>query len=151
MRKLTLDEADRIIDAAIAKGRELGLGRLTVVVLDEGGHAIAMKREDGSEFLRPRIATAKAWGALGMGLPSRLLFERSQRMPVFFGALSDLAEGGLVALPGGVIIRDDDGSILGAVGVSGDVSEPDEVCAVAGVEAVGLGADVGDNPLWGRP
>jgi len=151
MRKLTLDEADRIIDAAIAKGRELGLGRLTVVVLDEGGHAIAMKREDGSEFLRPRIATAKAWGALGMGLPSRLLFERSQRMPVFFGALSDLAEGGLVALPGGVIIRDDDGSILGEVGVSGDVSEPDEVCAVAGVEAVGLGADVGDNPLWGRP
>jgi len=151
MRKLTLDEADRIINAAIAKGRELGLGRLTVVVLDEGGHPIAMKREDGSEFLRPRIATAKAWGALGMGLPSRLLFERSQKMPVFFGALSDLAEGGLVALPGGVIIRDGDGSILGAVGVSGDVSEPDEVCAVAGVEAVGLGADVGDNPLWGRP
>jgi uncharacterized protein GlcG (DUF336 family) len=151
MRKLTLNEADQIIDAAIAMGRELDLGKLAVVVLDDGGHPIAMKREDGSEFLRPPIATAKAWGALGMGLPSRRLFERSQKMPVFIGALSNLADGGLVALPGGVIIRDDDGSILGAVGVSGDVSEPDEVCAVAGVEAAGLQPDIGNNPDWNRP
>ena len=151
MRKLTLNEADQIIDSAIAKGRELDLGKLAVVVLDDGGHPIAMKREDGSEFLRPPIATAKAWGALGMGLPSRRLFERSQKMPVFLGALSNLADGGLVALPGGVIIRDEDGSILGAVGVSGDVSEPDEVCAVAGVEAAGLQPDIGNNPDWNRP
>ena len=151
MRKLTLAEADQIIDAALAKGRELDLGKLAVVVLDDGGHPIAMKREDGSEFLRPRIATAKAWGALGMGLPSRRLHERSKKMPVFIGALSNLADGGLVALPGGVIIRDEDGSILGAVGVSGDVSEPDEVCAVAGVEAAGLAPDIGDNPEWNRP
>jgi uncharacterized protein GlcG (DUF336 family) len=151
MRKLTLAEADQIIDAALAKGRELGLGKLAVVVLDDGGHPIAMKREDGSEFLRPPIASAKAWGALGMGLPSRRLFERSKKMPVFIASLSDLAEGGLVALPGGVIIRDEDGDIIGAVGVSGDVSEPDEVCAVAGVEATGLAADVGDNPDWNRP
>ena len=151
MRKLTLNEADQIIDSAIAKGRELDLGKLAVVVLDDGGHPIAMKREDGSEFLRPPIATAKAWGALGMGLPSRRLFERSQKMPVFIGALSNLADGGLVALPGGVIIRDEDGAILGAVGVSGDTSEPDEVCAVAGVEAAGLNADIGDNPDWNRP
>lgn len=151
MRKLTLAEADQIIDAALAKGRELELGKLAVVVLDDGGHPIAMKREDGSEFLRPRIATAKAWGALGMGLPSRRLFERSKKMPVFIGSLSDLADGGLVALPGGVIIRDEDGDILGAVGVSGDTSEPDEVCAVAGVEATGLAADIGVNPDWNRP
>lgn len=151
MRKLTLTDADQIIDAALAKGRELDLGKLAVVVLDDGGHPIAMKREDGSEFLRPPIATAKAWGALGMGLPSRRLFERSQKMPVFIGALSNLADGGLVALPGGVIIRDEDGSILGAVGVSGDVSEPDEVCAVAGVKAAGLQPDIGDNPEWNRP
>lgn len=151
MRKLTLNEADQIIDAALAKGRELNLGKLSVVVLDDGGHPIAMKREDGSEFLRPRIATAKAWGALGMGLPSRRLFERSQKMPVFITALSDLADGGLVALPGGVIIREAAGSILGAVGVSGDVSEPDEVCAVAGVVSAGLEADIGANPDWNRP
>lgn len=151
MRKLTLVEADTIVDAALAKGREMGLGKLTVVVLDDGGHPIAMKREDGSEFLRPPIAHAKAWGALGMGLPSRLLRDRAERLPVFMTALASIADGGLIALPGGVIIRDTDGSILGAVGVSGDTAEPDEECAVAGVVAAGLLPDVGDNPDWRRP
>lgn len=151
MRKLTLAEADRIIDAALARGRELGLGKLSVVVLDDGGHPIAMKRDDGSEYLRPEIAKAKAWGALGMGLPSRLLHERAKKLPVFIGTLAAIADGGLVALPGGVLIRDTDDSILGAVGVSGDVSEPDEVCAVAGVEAAGLDADIGQEPQRNRP
>ncbi len=151
MRKLTLAEAETIIDAALARGRELELGKLSVVVLDDGGHQIAMKREDGSEFMRPLIANAKAWGALGMGLPSRLLHERAKTLPVFMGALSELSGGRLVALPGGVIVRDADGQVLGAVGVSGDVSEPDEVCAVAGVEAAGLEADIGQNPQWRRP
>jgi len=151
VRKLTLAEADLIIDTALAKGRDLSLGKLSVVVLDDGGHPIAMKRDDGSEYLRPEIAKAKAWGALGMGLPSRLLHERAKKLPVFIGALAALADGGLVALPGGVIVRDSDGSILGAVGVSGDVSEPDEVCAVAGVEAAGLDADFGQDPERNRP
>ncbi len=151
MRKLTLAEADVIIDAALAKGRTLDLGRLSVVVLDDGGNPIAMKREDGSEFMRPEIAKAKAWGALGMGLPSRLLHERAKKLPVFMGALAEISGGRLVALPGGVIIRDDEGLIIGAVGVSGDVSEPDEVCAVAGVEAAGLQPDFGQNPDWARP
>ena len=151
MTRLRLTEADTIIDEAIATGRRLDLGRLSVVVLDSGGHPIAMKREDGSEFLRPEIAMAKAWGALGMGLPSRLLHERAMKLPVFMTALTDISGGRLVALPGGVIIRNADGEILGAVGVSGDVSEPDEVCAVAGVVAAGLEADIGDNPDWNRP
>jgi len=151
MTRLTLKKADTIIDEAIATGRRLDLGRLSVVVLDDGGHPIAMKREDGSEFLRPRIAMAKAWGALGMGLPSRLLHERAMKLPVFMTALTDISGGRLVALPGGVIIRNADGEILGAVGVSGDVSEPDEICAVAGVVAAGLEADIGDNPDWKRP
>lgn len=151
MKRLTLADADNIIDAAIAKGRELDLGRLAVVVLDDGGHPIAMKREDGSEFMRPGIANAKAWGALGMGLPSRLLYERAKKLPVFIGALSDISGGRMVALPGGVIIRDSEGDIIGAVGVSGDVSEPDEVCAVAGVEAAGLQPDIGQKPEWVRP
>jgi uncharacterized protein GlcG (DUF336 family) len=151
MRKLTLAEADTIIDATLAKGRDLELGKLSVVVLDDGGHQIAMKREDGSEFMRPLIANAKAWGALGMGLPSRLLHERAKKLPVFIGALSEISDGRLIALPGGVIVRDADGHILGAVGVSGDVSELDEVCAVAGVVAAGLEADIGQNPEWNRP
>ena len=151
MSRLTLAEADTIIDATIAKGHELELGRLSVVVLDDGGHPIAMKRDDGSEFLRPQIALGKAWGALGMGIPSRLLRDRAEKLPVFISALSDMSGGRLVALPGGVIIRDGEGAILGAVGVSGDASEPDEVCAVAGVTAAGLQADIGDNPDWRRP
>ena len=140
-----------MINAALAKGHELDLGKLSVVVLDEGGHPIAMKRDDGSEFLRPEIALAKAWGALGMGLASRALFARAQKLPVFMNALSDISGGRMVALPGGVIIRDADGVVMGAIGVSGDQSEPDEVCAVAGVDAVGLQADVGNNPEWLRP
>ena len=140
-----------MINAALAKGHELDLGKLSVVVLDDGGHPIAMKRDDGSEFLRPEIALAKAWGALGMGLASRALFARAQKLPVFISALSDISGGRLVALPGGVIIRDAEGAVMGAIGVSGDQSEPDEVCAVAGVDAVGLQADVGDNPEWLRP
>jgi len=151
MTKITLAQADSMINAALAKGHELDLGKLSVVVLDEGGHPIAMKRDDGSEFLRPEIALAKAWGALGMGLASRALFARAQKLPVFMNALSDISGGRMVALPGGVIIRDADGVVMGAIGVSGDQSEPDEVCAVAGVDAVGLQADVGNNPEWLRP
>jgi len=151
MRKVTLAEADTMIDAAIAKGHELELGKLSVVVLDDGGHPIAMKRDDGSEFLRPDIALAKAWGALGMGLASRALYARAKMLPVFVGALSDISGGRLVALPGGVIIRDAEGAVMGAIGVSGDQSDPDEVCAVAGVDAAGLQADTGENPEWLRP
>jgi uncharacterized protein GlcG (DUF336 family) len=151
MRRITLAEANTMIDTAIAKGHELDLGKLSLVVLDDGGHPIAMKRDDGSEFLRPKIAHAKAWGALGMGLASRALLAKAQKFPVFMGALSQLSDGGLVALPGGVLIRDSDGSVMGAIGVSGDLSDTDEVCAVAGVEATGLQADIGDNPDWLRP
>lgn len=148
---LTLDQADRIIDGALAEGRRLQLGRLTVAVLDTGGHLIALKREDGSEFLRPPIAIGKAWGSLGMGHAGRVLAERSQKMPVFFGALSDMSGGKVVPLAGGVLIRTPEGALIGAVGVSGDTSERDELAAMAGVKAAGLEPDVGQNPDWRRP
>ncbi|MGH8926910.1 MAG: GlcG/HbpS family heme-binding protein [Acidimicrobiia bacterium] len=148
---LTLAQADQIIDAALSEGRRLGLGKLTVAVLDTGGHLIALKRDDGSEFLRPSIAIGKAWGSLGMGHPGRVLAERSQKMPVFFGALSDMSGGKMVPLAGGVLIRSAEGTLLGAVGVSGDTSEQDEVAAVAGITAVGLEPDTGQRPEWRRP
>ena len=148
---LTLAQANQIIDAALNEGRRLELGRLTVAVLDTGGHLIALKREDGSEFLRPPIAIGKAWGSLGMGHPGRVLAERSQKMPVFFGALSDMSGGKVVPLAGGVLIRDSDGRIIGAVGVSGDTSEQDELAAVAGINAAGLQPDTGERPEWRRP
>jgi uncharacterized protein GlcG (DUF336 family) len=143
MSKLTLAQASVITDAAIAEGRKRNLLPLTVVVLDAGGHAVALKREDGSSLMRPQLATAKAWGTLGMGFGSRELSRRAQANPVFFNTLAALADGNMVPVHGGVLIRDRDGDIIGAVGISGDVSDADEACALAGVEAAGLVADAG--------
>jgi uncharacterized protein GlcG (DUF336 family) len=138
---ITLDQATTIVEATLAKGRELGLDPLTVVVLDPGGHAVALKREDGSGILRPQIATGKAWGALGMGFASRELARRAEEDPVFVAALTAASGGRLVPVPGGVLIRAGDGALLGAVGVSGDTSDNDEECAAHGVRAAGLVAD----------
>lgn len=144
MSNITLEQADRIIITALAKARDAGFRPLTVAVLDSGGHTVAVKREDGSSILRPQIAHGKAWGAIGMGLPGRLLHERSQRQPEFYTALSAASGGNLVPMPGGVLIRETPkGPIIGAVGISGDTGDNDEVCAVAGIEAAGLYADTG--------
>lgn len=141
---LGLAQANAIIAAALAKGRELGLLPLTVVVLDAGGQLKAMQREDGASLLRPEIAEGKARGALALGLGGRELARRAQSMQGFMNALSDLAGGKAVPVPGGVLACDAAGLILGAVGISGDVSAQDEVCAVAGIQAAGLAADTGD-------
>ena len=143
MASVTLEQASIIVDRAIAKARELKFQPLTVVVLDAGGHAVALKREDRSSLLRPQIAHGKAWGVLGMGMGGRALFKRAKDNPQFFNALSDLCDGDLVPNPGGVLIRDAGGGILGSVGISGDTGENDEICAIAGIEAAGLRADPG--------
>ena len=143
MSGLTLAQASTIVDAALKKGRELSLAPLTVVVLDAGGHMVALKREDRSGILRVEIATGKAFGALGMGFGSRVMFERSDKQPVFVTALAAVSGGRMVPVPGGVIIRDGTGEIIGAVGISGDVSDQDEACAVAGIQAAGLKAEPG--------
>ena len=143
MPGLTLAQASAIVDAALRKGREFNLAPLTVVVLDAGGHAVALKREDGSGIMRADIATGKAWGALGMGFGSRELFDRSTKQPMFITALAAVSQGRMVPVPGGVIVRAASGDIVGAVGISGDVSDKDEACAVAGIEAAGLKAEPG--------
>jgi uncharacterized protein GlcG (DUF336 family) len=144
MPGLTLAQASTIVDAALKKGRDLNLAPLTVVVLDTGGHMVALKREDRSGILRVEIANGKAYGALGMGFGTRVMFERSEKQPVFVTALAAVSGGRMVPVPGGVIIRDGAGEIIGAVGISGDVSDQDEACAVAGIQAAGLTADTGD-------
>jgi len=143
MSGLTLAEASTIIDAALKKGRDLNLAPLTVVVLDAGGHPVALKREDRSGIMRVEIATGKAWGGLGMGFGSRELFERSSKQPMFITAIAAVSQGRLVPVPGGVIIRRAGGDIVGAVGISGDTSDNDEICAIAGIEAAGLKAQAG--------
>jgi len=142
---LTLAQASTIVDAALKKGSETNCAPLTVAVLDAGGHLVAFKREDRSGILRFDIAFGKAWGALGMGFGSRTLFERSNNTPIFFTALAAASSGRLVPNPGGVLIKDAGGDILGAVGISGDTSDRDEVCAIAGVEAAGLKPDPGGS------
>ena len=109
-------------------------------MLDPGGHLVAFAREDGTSFLRPKIAEAKAWVALGMGMGSRALVERPEYFMTMINAASD---GRALKAPGGVLIRDADGELLGAVGVTGDVSDRDEACAVKGIEAAGLVAETG--------
>lgn len=135
---VALASARIIADAALRKGRELGLSPLTAAVLDPGGHLVVLNRDDGSGILRPDIAIGKAWGVLGLGLPVRELARRAERMPGFFAALNAMSGGKVVAVPGGVLIRSADGQVAGAVGVSGDTSDQDEACAVHGVRAAGL-------------
>ncbi|MDH5747829.1 MAG: heme-binding protein [Rhodospirillales bacterium] len=144
MSKLSMEQADKIVDESLKKGHEMGFEPLTVVVLDAGGQIKVVKREDNSSLVRPELAMGKAWGTLGMGFGGRELFRRSQKMPIFFGALSDMSGGRMVPVPGGVLIRDGEGEIIGAVGISGDISENDEICAVHGIKAVGLVPDTGD-------
>ena len=143
MPGLTLAQASTIVDVALKKGRDTNCAPLTVAVLDAGGHLVAFKREDRSGILRFDIAYGKAWGALGMGFGSRTLFERAANTPQFFNALYAASGGRVVTNPGGVLIRDAAGDIIGAVGISGDTSDKDEMCAIAGIEAAGLKADPG--------
>ena len=138
MSQLTLENALRVIDGALRRAAELGCAPLTVVVLDAGGHDVALKRQDGSGILRVDIARGKAWGALGMGLSSRELGERAQKVPHFFGALASVSRGRLVPVAGGVLIYDAERHIMGAVGISGDTSDRDEDCALSGIAAAGL-------------
>ncbi|HEY8442945.1 MAG TPA: heme-binding protein [Xanthobacteraceae bacterium] len=142
---ISLAQASTIVDAALRKGRELNCAPLTVAVLDSGGHLVAFKREDKSGLLRFDIAFGKAWGALGMGFGSRTLAARAGKTPMFFTALAAVSGGRMVTVPGGVLIRDAAGDLLGAAGISGDTSERDETCALAGIEAAGLRADPGSS------
>jgi uncharacterized protein GlcG (DUF336 family) len=143
MTPITLAVADRIADATLAEGRARSAQPLTVAVLDTGGHVVVMKREDGSGILRCEIATGKAWGALGMGLPSRTLNERAAGNPNFFAALAAASGGRMIPNPGGVLLRDETGRVAGAVGVSGDTSDMDEECAVAAIRISPFTPDFG--------
>ena len=144
---LTLKQATTIVEVALRTGRETSCAPLAVAVLDAGGHLKAFAREDGAGIIRPQIAVGKAWGALGMGLGSRALARRVAEGPpqqqAFFTAPNAMSDGRVVPAPGGVLIRDAAGAVLGAVGISGDVSDKDEACALAGIAAAALVGDPG--------
>lgn len=138
MHRLTLAQSNAIIEAAFAKGAELGLKPLTVSVLDPGGNLIACARADGASNIRVKLASGKAAGALALGVSSRTIGDMAVERPHFIAAVDQMGEGGMVPAAGGVIVADDAGTVLGAVGVTGDTSDNDEACALAGIAAVGL-------------
>ena len=142
MAELTLDIARNILEVALAKGAEKKRKPLCVMVLDARGCIKISAAQDGTSLLRSEIAHGKAYGALALGMGSRALFQRAQEQAYFIGAVNTLAQGRMVPVPGGVLIQDG-GVLLGAVGVSGDTSDNDEICAVAGIEAAGLKANAG--------
>src|ERR1700691_4407248 len=140
---VTLAQASTVVDVALKQARDSNLAPLTVAVLDAGGYLVAFKREDKSGILRFAIAFGKAWGALAMGFGSRTLASRATKTPQFFTMLAAASGGRMVTNPGGVLIRDMDNNVVGACGISGDTSDKDEMCAIAGIEAAGLKADPG--------
>ena len=143
MTSLDLDTARAIVRTTLTKGHELGLAPLSVVVLDAGGHLKAFEREDGASNLRFQIAHGKAYGAIGLGVGSRALMARAEQQPYFVSAATAAIGGALIPVPGGLLAKDADGVIVGAVGVTGDTSYNDEVCGLAGITAAGLTAETG--------
>ncbi|MEQ9122211.1 MAG: heme-binding protein [Alphaproteobacteria bacterium] len=143
---ITLGQAEQIVAGALAEGRRQGFMPLTVAVLDPGGSLVVLKREDGSGILRPDIAIGKAWAALGMGVPTRRLRDRLADRPAFQAALAAASGGRFVAVPGGVLLKDAAGATIGAVGVSGDTSDKDELCAIMGARSAGLASDPAEPP-----
>ena len=139
---IDLDAARRLIAEIRSAAHAQGLKPMTVVVLDAGGHVVAAEREDGSSNGRFDIAYGKAHGAIALGLGSRALMTRAEQQPYFIAAVTSASGGALVPVPGGVLVRDTEGNLVGAVGVTGDTSDNDEAAAVAGIEAVGLTAQV---------
>ena len=141
MAQLTLDIARKILDAALAKAVEKKFKPLVITILDPRGAVKVTAAQDGTSLMRAEIAHGKAYGALAMGMGSRALFQRAQEQAYFIDAVNTIAQGRLVPVPGGVLIQD--GTLLGAIGVSGDTSDNGEICAIAGIEAAGLKANPG--------
>jgi uncharacterized protein GlcG (DUF336 family) len=141
MSGITLKQAERIIDAILARGRELDCRSLSVAVTDPGAHVKAFKKEDGSAMMRFEMAMGKAYAALALGRSSSLVRVRTEERPLFMNYLINASGGKLFPEGGGRLIRDGDGQIIGAVGVTGDTETRDEELAAHGIRAAGLKTD----------
>ena len=141
MSRLTLKQANTIIEKALAKAREMKIKPLGVVVLDDAGNIVSAQREDGASMFRLDVAKGKAWGAVAMGASSKALGKRAKDNPNFFLSLAATAGGKFLPQTGAALIKDKDGTIIGSAGASGGTGEEDEACCVTGIEAAGLTAD----------
>lgn len=140
---LTLSTAQSIANETLAEAERRGFAPLCVAVLDPGAHVIALLRDERASISRPEIAIGKAAGCLGMGFGGRELAKRAAALPQFFTSLASAFPKGMIPVPGGILLRDEDGRLVGAVGVSGDTSDNDEIAALAGIAASELVADTG--------
>jgi uncharacterized protein GlcG (DUF336 family) len=146
MQRLTLAQAIEIANGALAKAREIGCKPMTVAVVDAGGCLMVLMREDGSGILRPDIAFAKAWGAVGMGIGGRAMAKRASDSPQFWAALNTISRGRIAPVAGGVLILQA-GQVIGGAGMSGDVPDNDETCTIAGTQKAGFETEVGEAAL----
>lgn len=142
MAGMTLSKARNIVRTALKKGRELELKPLSVAVLDAGGHMIAFEREDGASPGRFQIAEGKAYGAIMLGIAGTAQMNRADAQAYFISCTNAAFGGRLIPVPGGVLVRDRKGKIIGAVGVTGDTSDNDAEAAQAGIAAVGFEAEI---------
>lgn len=140
MNGLTIAQARKIIEATLAKCNEMGLKPMSVAVLDAGGHLLAFERCDGASPGRFEIARGKAYGAIMLGMGGYAMRDRAEAQPYFLNALNGAYGGMMVPLPGGILVKDAGGAVIGAVGVTGDTSENDATAGTAGIEAAGLTA-----------
>ena len=140
---ITLAQAQQIIDGALAAAAEMGLKPLCVTVLDSRGSLRALINQDGTSTHRHKIAHGKANGAVAIGMGSRALMARAEQQAYFIDAVGRMLDGDFIPVPGGVLIRDAEGALLGAVGISGDTSDNDEAAALAGIKAAGLVGETG--------
>lgn len=138
MSSPTLDQANRIIGAALSHSHSLGYRPMAVAIVDAGGNVKAVQREDGASMFRVDVALGKAWAAVAMDANSRVLAQRAKDMPGFFNALASVGQGRFIPQTGSVLIKDADGTILGAVGASGGTGDEDEAICIHGVVSVGL-------------
>jgi uncharacterized protein GlcG (DUF336 family) len=141
MSKLTLRQANTIVEKALERARQMKIKPLAVVVLDDAGNVKAAQREDGASMFRFDVAVGKAWASVAMGASSRALLKRAKDNPNFFVTLAATAQGKFLPQTGGVLIRDAQGEILGAAGASGGTGEEDEEACVHGIQQAGLTAD----------
>jgi uncharacterized protein GlcG (DUF336 family) len=141
MRGLSLDEANTIIVATFAAAKKHKCRPMSAIVLDAGGRVKAFQKQDGASMLRFEICYGKAYGALALGRPSKLVLQKAREKPLFMESVERLADYPLFLEGGGQLIRDKSGEVVGAVGVTGDANELDDICAVAGIHAARLCAD----------
>jgi uncharacterized protein GlcG (DUF336 family) len=141
MRALSLAEANKIITGTFASARKRKAYALAAIVLDAGGRVKAFQKQDGASLLRFEVAYGKAFAALSLNRSSRQVLQKAKEKPAFMQSLMELSDGPLFLEAGGQLVRDPSGEIIGALGVTGDVNEVDDLCAIDGIHGAGFRAD----------